>query len=597
MLHARRGGSVAFVAFVVSCTATRPDEAAVAMQDSWAASWVVDSGLALSVDSRGYTLPTAIAFVPRPGTSPTSPLYFVTEMNGIVKVVTVDRSVHEFARVPLNLGPNPPKPSGMQEVGLAGICLEPQHGYVFVTYAYMDASGTLRNGMTRYASTPETFGVIPTVETNLSHIFAADVSAISHQIGPCQILGEAVMVAVGDGENAPLAQELNATLGKILRMSLEGTALSDNPFYQNDDVTQPKNFVWALGLRNPFGLKVVGDRVFAAGNGPSTDNLVEIHKGRNYLWDGSDWSMGGNAIQVISPGPSPVQLDYIDKADARYPASLAGAFIVAMSGNLHAPLKPPERKVPGIMRLDFDVDSSVVRATPRFILQYSGSGVQTVVGVAVSNGSIYVVPLFPDSAGTTFVYRLAPDSGSRQKRRLVDDDPNASVQRYGCMGCHQLAEGHGGTVGPSLEPKSLVTRLDARLSSVDYAEYVRMLDADTSELMRSHRESRRAVLTAQGIDRVRTWIKFRILDPRFDNKGAVMPRLGVSEPQATQLAVMLTRGAGVGVIGKLKGAIARRLPTPTRELLLAAFGVGGIVGGLFVGSLLGLLRRRKSITR
>ena len=102
---------------------------AVGQSADWRSDWGVATGYSLHRDTEGYRFPTAIAVVPRPGRAPGDPLYFVTELQGTIKVVTNDRSVHVFARVPAPVKDT--LPAANAEVGLAGICLEPRHGYVF----------------------------------------------------------------------------------------------------------------------------------------------------------------------------------------------------------------------------------------------------------------------------------------------------------------------------------------------------------------------------------------------------------------------------------------------------------------------------------
>src|SRR5215216_2606758 len=109
----------------------------------WRSDWAVGSGFALSIDTEGYQFPTAIAFVPHPGPGPKDPLYFVAELRGKVKVVTNDRSVYTFAENSFRLTPREELPSIEGETGQAGLCLDPRHGYIFVTFAYQDAAGVL----------------------------------------------------------------------------------------------------------------------------------------------------------------------------------------------------------------------------------------------------------------------------------------------------------------------------------------------------------------------------------------------------------------------------------------------------------------------
>ncbi|MCH8346859.1 MAG: PQQ-dependent sugar dehydrogenase [Chloroflexi bacterium] len=92
-------------------------------------------------------------------------------------------------------------------------------------------------------------------------------------------------VSVADGGQTQRSQQLDSLLGKVVRTTLDGKPVSDNPFYENDDVSRAANFVWAYGLRNPFGLKMVDDRVFVADNGPDVDRFLEVEEGNNYLWD------------------------------------------------------------------------------------------------------------------------------------------------------------------------------------------------------------------------------------------------------------------------------------------------------------------------
>ena len=56
-------------------------------ESDWRSEWELPPGFSLKIDTEGFDAPTAIAFVPHPGPDPKSPLYFVTELRGKVKVV------------------------------------------------------------------------------------------------------------------------------------------------------------------------------------------------------------------------------------------------------------------------------------------------------------------------------------------------------------------------------------------------------------------------------------------------------------------------------------------------------------------------------
>ena len=71
----------------------------------WKDDWALLDDFAIEKDTEGYHLPSAIAFVPEPGSGPKDPLYFVTELLVKVIVVTYDRNIHSFADVFFDLKP------------------------------------------------------------------------------------------------------------------------------------------------------------------------------------------------------------------------------------------------------------------------------------------------------------------------------------------------------------------------------------------------------------------------------------------------------------------------------------------------------------
>jgi hypothetical protein len=148
----------------------------------WRNEWQVADGFSLTIDTEGYDFPTTIAFVPNPGSDPKSPLYFVTEIRGKVKVVTNDRSIYTFADLAANQ-PQEELPALSGETGMAGLVLEPEKGYVFVSFAYPDAGNLLRNNIVRFETKPGVFGLQPDSSTSFTEIFAAHPSHLSHQIG------------------------------------------------------------------------------------------------------------------------------------------------------------------------------------------------------------------------------------------------------------------------------------------------------------------------------------------------------------------------------------------------------------------------------
>jgi mono/diheme cytochrome c family protein len=550
----------------------------------WRSDWGVADGFSLRRDTEGYQFPTAIAVVPDPGPDPGDPRYFITELQGTIKVVTNDRAVHVFAHVPAPVDDTLPKAEA--EVGLAGICLEPRHGYVFATYAYHDAAGVLRNAIVRYRTPPGRFGVRPSDSLVVRDLFARDVAAVSHQIGPCQATERFLFVSVGDGENPRMSRTLGSTLGKILRLDLDGRPAGGNPFADRAGASRA---VWALGLRNPFGLKRVGERLFAADNGNQMDRFVEIERGRDYLYDGTDRSIGAAAAQVFSPPPSPVQLDYC--TGAGFPAPWRDRFYLALAGRPVDTGADAKRHGKGVMVLDYGMAAHRMRAVPRYLLRYQGTHPQSVVGVGCAPDRLYVVPLYPDMTGRTPVLVARYDPASAHPYPLADEaDPVALMEERGCFGCHTLG-GRGGTAAPPLDYPLLVPRLRERLATSTYAARVRSVDSLEAEPFASFRGARARVLQALGDDRLRLWLRYHVLEPRFDNPESQMPNLGLSDAQAVLLAGYLLTPPPSSATPK-RPPLLRRL-SPRRRLQLAtAFGLT-FAAGIAVGLLAAWLLRRR----
>ena len=588
-------------------------------QYDWRSEWGTKEGLALSRDTDGYQLPTAIAFVPRPGPGPKDPLYFVTELRGKVKVVTNDRSVYTFAQDFVRSRPEHELPDFTGETGLAGICLAPEQGYVFVTFAYQDAAamgadsaagqphmashraasarrgaGILRNNVVRFESTPRTFSLKPTGRLAFTELFADYEAAISHQIGACQAVDDVLYVSVADGWQTAQSQKVNSLLGKVLRMTFDGRPAPGNPFYQGGDARQPAAFVWAYGFRNPFGLKAVQGRVFAADNGLQLDRFLEVLAGENYLWNGSDWSIGARADLTISPDVGPAQLDYYAGGLAELPDEYAESFFLAASSD--------ER--PGIMQLRYSLKEGRARGAPEYIVRYQGAGTQFVTGVAVGPDGLYMVPTLPDSEGRSAVLKVAFDPGHRHPYSLTHSvEPEALMEEKGCFGCHQL-EGVGRTVGPPLDQEAITERSEARFSSEAYENTRAELDRLAQEPFSRYREARAELSRASGREKTRTWLIYRIMEPKFDDPNARMPNLGLSRSEATLIADHLLRERPVlerwrdGLLGLMPEPV-RPVPLMYRHLLLAM--VAGLILGALIHALLprarGWLRQARHLRR
>lgn len=528
-----------FVLFVIlatlllaSCTSPSAGPAAYDWQNDWA----LQDGFSITRDTQGYHYPTAIAFVPNPGKGPQDPLYFVTEIAGSVKVVTNDRSVYTFVDGFDRLSRNKELPDSEGQLGTAGICLDPAHGYVFVTFLSEDDSGIYHNSIVRFETVPGVFSVKPASSLAITEPFSADaLGGSGHQIGPCQIQDNLLYVGIGDSIEGAQSQQPNTLVGKIARMTLDGLPAPGNPFRQDDDASKPINYVWASGFRNPFGLKFVSDQLFVADNGNDIDRFVQVQRGQNYLWDGSDWSIGANANFIFSPSIAPAQMDVAPSGLGSF-AKFDGQFF--LTGTAYEGTKRT-----GVVTLDFDLAAGKLRSTPSYFLRYTGNVPQAIVGLAFGPDGLYLVPVLPDQSGITSILKVASDPGHVNTNSLDKvTDVSPLMFSKGCYGCHSL-NGSTGAEGPSLDKTDLLPRLQARLSSPAYRAQVDALDRSDQGPIANYRAERQQVLAAQGMEQMRLWITFRLQDPRFDNPNAQMPNLGLSRAQAESIADYLTQGA------------------------------------------------------
>jgi glucose/arabinose dehydrogenase len=92
-----------------------------------------------------------------------------------------------------------------------------------------------------------------------------------------------LFVTAGERHQGAPAQDLTGTLGKIVRLNLDGTAAAGNPFA---GTAGARAEIWTLGHRNPYGLVFASDgRLFSSEHGPEGgDEFNIIESGANYGW-------------------------------------------------------------------------------------------------------------------------------------------------------------------------------------------------------------------------------------------------------------------------------------------------------------------------
>lgn len=93
--------------------------------------------------------------------------------------------------------------------------------------------------------------------------------------------GQHLFITSGERQEFTPAQDMDANLGKVLRLNSDGSVPADNPFADRGGVAAQ---VWTLGHRNPLGIAFAPDgRLWAHEMGPAGgDEFNLIERGTNY---------------------------------------------------------------------------------------------------------------------------------------------------------------------------------------------------------------------------------------------------------------------------------------------------------------------------
>lgn len=352
-----------------------------------------------------YRLPVNIAFVPNPGTNPNDPLYYVTELYGSIQVVTRDGTKHEFATGLLDYNPTGPI-SGSGEQGLTGIAVmrdeaDPDVYHLFVGMLWDNGSPPGNSAhYPKVERITSTVGGLSLASRTVLLNMQPEVQGQSHQISNITIGPDGKLyVHNGDGFNPSTAQNLDQYRGKVLRMNLDGSAPTDNPFYDASNGINARDFVFAYGLRNPFGgaWRAADGKHYSVENGPSIDRMSQINAGVNYGWDGSTASMQINAIYNWDPAHAPVNITFVQPetfGGSALPAELQDMAFVSESGPTYASGAQTNGK--RIVGFALDANGDAVSG-PTSLIEYVGFGRSSVVGLAPGPDGLYFTELYEES--------------------------------------------------------------------------------------------------------------------------------------------------------------------------------------------------------
>jgi glucose/arabinose dehydrogenase len=91
-------------------------------------------------------------------------------------------------------------------------------------------------------------------------------------------------ISSGERQQGAPAQDMQSTMGKIIRLDMDGSVPSDNPFADQGGVTAQ---IWSLGHRNPLGLAFnpADGGLWNVEMAPQGgDELNHVERGVNYGW-------------------------------------------------------------------------------------------------------------------------------------------------------------------------------------------------------------------------------------------------------------------------------------------------------------------------
>jgi glucose/arabinose dehydrogenase len=178
------------------------------------------------------------------------------------------------------------------ESGLMGMTLHPnfaENHFVYLAYAYQDASKNQTVRVARYRETGETL-------TDAKTIIEA-IPASRYHSGTRLKFGAdgKLYITTGDATKQTLAQKLDSINGKTLRLNDDGTIPTDNPF-ANQKGARPE--IWTYGHRNAQGMDFHPETglMFQTEHGPSIidgvslfkrtggDEVNIVERGKNYGW-------------------------------------------------------------------------------------------------------------------------------------------------------------------------------------------------------------------------------------------------------------------------------------------------------------------------
>ena len=368
--------------------------------------WLARSGYRVERIAGGLRFPVHLVFDPDAPAGAEAVVAYITELSGSIKGLTRAGALVPFADGLLNYDPAAPPVSLPGENGLSGIVLDPESGDLFASLVF-ERDGQLFNAILRIGRQDD--GAKAGGVQRILAMDAAPTSA-SHQIHALTIGPDGKLYAnVGNAFSADQSQHLDTFNGKILRLNLDGSAPSDNPFYDPDRPSHPRSYIFATAIRNAFGAtwSAADGQLYISENGEGLDRIARVTAGLDLGYDGEDASLVPQALRVFGP-PAHAPTGLAALNGRQFPAP-GGTLYMATSGRNF--VRGPQATGKRVWQLS--LEGSVVAEPISELVAYAGEGRSSISGLAFGPDGLYFLDLFPEhpaggdpTAGDAALWRI-----------------------------------------------------------------------------------------------------------------------------------------------------------------------------------------------
>ena len=196
---------------------------------------------------------------------------------------------------------------------------------------------------------------------------------------------------------------------------------------------------------------------------------------------------------------------------------------------------------PAIWVVPYNTVDNKLSSVARPVVRFRGEQIQVLSALDFGPDGLYFAPLLPNKQELSGVYKMTYNLLFSFPFTL-EQESNAAVLMHAerCLACHALDDNRRGGVGPILDRDVLIPRISDTLRSPEYISLVNQLDQSEDQPFISFRDARTEILQLEGIEQVRRWIYYRLIEPRFDDPNANIPNLGLSDSPSRSIADYLT---------------------------------------------------------